>query len=62
MEARRLRPLIQPHCPRRNQCSPVGSGGRSAALEKAKSTDRENRQVLAALIIHFIGKIFATKR
>ena len=23
MEARRLRPLIQPHCPRRNQCSPV---------------------------------------
>ena len=23
MEARRLRPLIQPHCPRRNQCSPI---------------------------------------
>ena len=62
MEARRLRPLIQPHCPRRNQCSPMGSGGRIRRAGKSKSTDRKNHQVLAALIIHFIGKSFATKR
>ena len=47
MEARRLRPLIQPHCPRRNQCSPVGSGGRSAALEKQNQlTERTVRSLL----------------
>ena len=31
MEARRLRPLIRPHCPRRNQCSPIKCSAMRAA-------------------------------
>ena len=41
---------------------PRGKRRKIRRTGKTKSTDRENRQVLAALIIHFIGKIFATKR
>ena len=55
MEARRLRPLIQPHCPRRNQCSPILQRNPLRIAGKLNYT-------LVAFIIHFMGKILAMKR